>query len=198
MNYFFQKTFLKPGRMVFSCLLALFLFSCGEAYTPKPRGYFRIALPPKAYKLQTVNGAFSAEIPVYSKALYDTTGIPTHINLDFPQFRGCIYLTYKQLKNDLDSNLEYSRSLTLKHIQMASAIDQIVVTHPEHKVYGLIYDIRGAEAASAYQFYVTDSTRHFLRGALYFSTVPNNDSLAPVIQFITKDVEHFLGTLRWK
>ena len=67
----------------------------------------------------------------------------------------------------------------------------------EKSVYGVLYEIKG-NAASSVQFYATDSTKHFLRGALYFNTVPNKDSLAPAIQFVEEDIIHLIETLSWK
>jgi len=69
---------------------------------------------------------------------------------------------------------------------------------PAHRVFGLIYDIKGSDAASSYQFYLTDSLSKFVRGALYFDLVPNNDSLSPVIDFLKVDLEHMITTFRWK
>jgi len=60
------------------------------------------------------------------------------------------------------------------------------------------YNIKGADAASTYQFYLTDSTSNFLRGALYFDLVPNNDSLSPVIDFLKADIEQMITSFRWK
>lgn len=86
----------------------------------------------------------------------------------------------------------------MKHIPKADAIEDSLVYRPEAHVYGLLYDIEGSKAASSCQFFVTDSSSHFLRGALYFNTSPNNDSLSPVIGFIRKDILHLLETFRWK
>ena len=88
--------------------------------------------------------------------------------------------------------------MAFKHISKASSIENRVIINPEAKVFGLIYEIKGMGAASPYQFFVTDSSSHFLRGALYFNMIPNNDSLAPVIDFLKEDIEHLLLSLKWK
>ncbi|MCR5455573.1 MAG: hypothetical protein K6F33_11355, partial [Bacteroidales bacterium] len=64
-------------------------------------------------------------------------------------------------------------------------------------VYGLLYGIKG-NVASPLQFYITDSTRHFLRGSLYFNCSPNKDSLAPSVEFVRQDIERLFETLIWK
>jgi gliding motility-associated lipoprotein GldD len=72
-----------------------------------------------------------------------------------------------------------------------------VILRDSVKVYGLIYDIEG-NTASSLQFYVTDSTKHFIRGALYFNVRPNIDSVKIVLEFLKKDVLHLIQTLQWK
>ena len=107
-------------------------------------------------------------------------------------------MSYMRLEGNLTKHIEDSHSMAMSHIPHASGIRQIMIKDPARKVYGLCYDIRGSGAASPYQFYLTDSTSHFLRGALYFNISPNNDSLAPVIDFIEKDIQHLIETIRWK
>ena len=101
-----------------------------------------------------------------------------------------------------DTNLidymEDSRRFVLKHIPKASAIKDSLIYDMDRDMYGLLYEIRGVGAASPFQFFVTDSTTHFVRGALYFTVRPNNDSLGPVIDYLEQDIEHLLQTFRWK
>jgi gliding motility-associated lipoprotein GldD len=66
-----------------------------------------------------------------------------------------------------------------------------------NRVYGTLYDLKG-NTATAVQFFVTDSTKHFLRGSLYFAAEPDADSLEPVIEFFRGDIEHLIETLQWK
>ena len=74
---------------------------------------------------------------------------------------------------------------------MAEAITEQPYGNPEHKVYGILYDIKG-DAASPIQFMLTDSVHHVLRGALYFDAVPNKDSIAPVLNYVRKDIIRML------
>jgi gliding motility-associated lipoprotein GldD len=187
------------------CFLAAIILSvlytgCREDYTPKPRGYFRIDLPEKQYTRFDTTYPYSFEYPVYAKVVPDTraTSEPYWINVDFPQFNGRIHISYKPVKNNLATYLEDARTFVVKHIPKADAIDDSLIYRPEDRVYGLVYYIEGSQAASPCQFFVTDSTAHFLRGALYFNVTPNNDSLAPVIAFISEDIRHMLKTFRWK
>jgi len=119
------------------------------------------------------------------------------LNLNFPTFNGTLNLTYKALKGDLKENLEETYQYASKHQIKASGISQQAIAKDSSKVYGLIYEIKG-NAASSFQFFLTDSTTHFLRGALYFNAVPNTDSISPVVKFIQKDIYHMIETFEWK
>jgi gliding motility-associated lipoprotein GldD len=123
---------------------------------------------------------------------------PGWFNIEFPSYKAKIYLTYKDVKNDLDSLLDQSYDLNVKyHVAKADAIKEQVFSNRENKVYGILYDLKG-NTASAVEFYVTDSLSHYLRGSLYFAAEPNADSLAPVIDFFREDIMHLVETLKWK
>jgi len=177
--------------------------SCNNSdYIPKPRGYFRIGLPEKKYKTFDTTFPYSFEYPVYSIIRPDVNenAEPYWINLEFPAFKGTLHLSYKPVTSDsiLYQYFEDARTFANKHIAKADDIEPKAIIDDKNQVYGLIYDITGTGVASTYQFCVTDSTTNFLRGALYFNILPNNDSLAPVIDFIKADIDHFIQTLHWK
>jgi gliding motility-associated lipoprotein GldD len=184
----------------FLILAAFFVVSCSGDYTPKPRGYFRIDLPEKSYVKFDTTYPYTFDYPAYAKVTPDTrpTSEPYWINLDFQQFQARIYMSYKPVNGDLQKFLEDSRTFVVKHIPKADAIDDSLIFRPDDRVYGMIYYIEGAQAATPCQFFVTDSSAHFLRGALYFNVVPNNDSLAPVISFINDDIRRLVNTIKWK
>jgi gliding motility-associated lipoprotein GldD len=185
-------------------LLFAFLFaSCNNNdYSPKPRSYFRIALPEKKYRLLDSIYPFTFEYPQYVAIVPDenTKTEPNWINLEFPLYKGTLHLSYKTIKTDssLYQYFEDSRNFANKHIAKAENIEPIIISNDANSVYGLIYDISGVGVASTYQFCVTDSVKHFMRGALYFNVMPNNDSLRPVIDFIKLDIDHLIKTLKWK
>jgi len=185
---------------IFNLLIVTIMAGCGEDYTPKPRGYFRIDMPDKEYTRFDSTFPYSFEYPVYAKIVPDTrtTSEPFWMNIDFPQFNGRIHISYKPVEENLEEYLEDSRTFVIKHIPKADAIDDSLIYRPESAVYGLVYYIEGPAAASPCQFFITDSTSRFLRGALYFNFPPNNDSLAPVIDFIENDIRHLITTFRWK
>jgi len=184
----------------FTVVLLIMLTSCSNDYIPKPHAYFRIDLPEKEYRRLDSVFPYSFEYPVYAE-IQDEKFSPAEkywINIDFPEFRGKLYISYKKVNNNLFEYIEDSRNLAIKHIPKASAINELIFVNEVAGVYGLVYEIKGSGAASPYQFYVTDSTKNFVRGSLYFNVTPNNDSLSPVIDFIYKDIEHLINTFEWR
>lgn len=171
---------------------------CQKHYTPKPRGYFRIDLPEKQYLTYHSGCQFSFEYPVYASVMPDESkdAEPCWMNVRFEQFHATIHLSYKQIKKNLPELTEDARSFVYKHTIKADAIGELPINFPEKKVYGILYDIEG-NAASSVQFFLTDSTRYFVRGALYFSVTPNADSLEPVIRFVREDIVHLTSTFQW-
>lgn len=184
---------------VLSFLFLLLAFSCKKEYIPKPRGFFRIDFPEKTYvPMDSAALPYRFEIPEYSKIGPDNDRLsePFWVNLHVPQHKAEVHLSYKKVEDNLLTLMEDSRTLAYKHSIKADAIDERVFINEEKKVYGTIYLIDG-NSASPLQFYITDSTKHFLRGALYIREVPNIDSIRPVIQFLTPDVIHLIETTEW-
>lgn len=182
-----------------SLLLMLIVPACQPSYTPKPRGYIRIDFPAKEYVLFDSVCPYTFEYPSYGKIVPDTdyNTEPCWINIEFPDFKGTIHISYKDVNHNLNDFIEDSRELTYKHTIKADAIKETVYTNPEQKVHGILYDIKG-NAASSIQFYLTDSNTHFLRGSLYFNVQPDKDSLAPVISFFREDIIHLVESFAWK
>lgn len=184
-------------------LFIVALSSCGddddEVYTPKPKGYFRIDFPEKTYRMYDSLCPYSFEIPTYAFINNDKHmgADPCWINVNFPKYNAQIHLSYKEVTNNLDTFLMDSRDFAIKHQIKATGLDETIIIRDSAKVYGLVYDISG-NTASNVQFYLTDSTRHFMRGALYFNSIPNIDSLKIVVDYLRKDIVHMIQTFKWK
>ncbi len=193
-------------RYLIIILAITLLTSCRpDTYTPKPRGYYRIAMPERAYQaFDDPAFPYRFEYPVYGRIVRDTNmgGMkpdnPWWINVDFPDLGGRIYLSYKTIDQDhsLANLLDDAHEMSYFHTKKADYINAPSFNNG-HNVSGVFYNV-GGNAASTYQFFATDTARHFLRGALYFDVTPNVDSLKPVNEFLKKDMEHLLETLRWK
>ncbi len=189
-------------------LLLLLLFSSCEDYTPvpKPRAYPRVVYPAKEYKPFDASYChFTFDMPVYAQIEKDTAFFDMKpkdecwFNLSVPQLNAKIYCSYYPVgsRKDFDELVSDAFAITNKHNIKASYIDEIPVHRPEDRVYGVVFNVDGA-AASSYQFFLTDSTHNFFRGALYFNTQTRPDSLAPVISFMKKDLDRMVRTLKWQ
>ncbi|PWT76197.1 MAG: hypothetical protein C5B59_07140 [Bacteroidetes bacterium] len=179
------------------------MISCNRPYTPKPTGYFRISFPAHEYQVfDEPNFPYSFEYPSYAKVIRDTSFFedkpenPYWINIDFPRFNARIYMSYKEVNHNFDKLRDDAYKMTYKHSYKATSIDDSLMQTPLG-VHGVFFSV-GGNAATAKQFFVSDSVKHFLRGALYFDTTPNEDSLRIVNQFLQEDMQHLINTLRWK
>jgi gliding motility-associated lipoprotein GldD len=206
-----------------ACLITYLMAACNSSYTPRPRGYFKIDLPAKQYRIFDQPGyPYTFEYPTYATVLRDTSYFeenpenPWWINIDFPQFNGRIYISYNHIggralykvkgangqyrdsvgTNNFGTLLNNSYKLTYKHTLKASSIDDSLMRAPTG-VSGVFFKV-GGNAATANQFCLTDTVHHFLRGALYFDATPNEDSLKPVNDFLLEDMQHMINTFRWK
>lgn len=187
------------------CLLlpaAFLLAACDDnSYTPKPRAFNRIDLPDHAYLQLPDSLPYTFEYSKHARILPDSSWIaePYWINIYYPELAANIQLTYKPVQGKDEKLREHFRDaikLTSKHQIKAYSIEEGIMTTPSGKV-AVVNEIEG-EVPSQFQFFTTDSTEHFLRGALYFQTSTQNDSLAPVIEYVKKDIVHMLNTLEWK
>jgi len=182
----------------------LTLFSCNSPFVPKPRGYFKIDLPKKEYQVFNQPGyPYTFEYPVYATIAKDSTFFkdaaenPWWININFPQFDSRIYVSYKVIgTNKLDKLINDAFTLTNKHTSKALSIDDSLI-NTKNNIHGVFFKV-GGNVATANQFFVTDSVKHFLRGALYFDATPNEDSLAVVNDFLLIDMKHIINTFKWK
>lgn len=190
--------------MIICYMFLMMAISCNSGYTIKQNGYYKIDFPSHEYTLFDEPGfPYTFEYPVYGKIIQDTSFFedkpenPYWINIDFPQFNSKMYVSYKDVqKNNFDKLVNDAFNLTYKHSTKATEIrDSIMQTSVG--ITGVFFKV-GGNAATANQFFVTDSLNHFLRGALYFDATPNEDSLGIVNDFLQVDMKHLINTLQWK
>ncbi|MBM3177365.1 MAG: gliding motility lipoprotein GldD [Bacteroidetes bacterium] len=197
MTFRFDQGILRPAQVLFFLLI---LSACSTDHQPKPRGFNRLVLPPHAYRMLPDSLPYSFEVSRYAKVLDDTSWIsePDWIEIYYPSLKANIHITYKTIRSEKDLR-EYVKDafiLTSKQQIKANAIDEIVMKTPSGKT-AVVAELSG-EVPSQMQFTITDSSKNFLRGALYFYTKVNNDSLAPAIDYVKKDVIHLINTLQWR
>lgn len=185
-------------------ILLCISLACNTPFIPKEKGYANVTFPTKSYQLlDSSNYPYQFEYPTY--AFIDNNinyfGVnkktDAWINIQFPNLNGTLYVSYKKMKpNQLDTLINDAYKFANNHSNKATYIVDSVFTTP-NGVHGVFFHI-GGDVATAYQFFLTDSTRHFFRGALYFNTTPNADSLSIYNDFLFKDVQHLVNTFRWK
>jgi gliding motility-associated lipoprotein GldD len=220
-----QETLMDKGQWATALVVisTLFLFSCNSPYISKKRGYFKIDLPQHRYqKFDREGFPYSFEYPVYGNIIQDSSYFdsspenPYWINVDFPTFGGRIFLSYKEIGgkalykikqpdgqykdsfavNEFDKMVDDAFKLTNKNDVISTSIKQTAITTPNN-VSGVFFKV-GGNAATAMQFFLSDTTKNFLRGALYFNVSPNSDSIKPVQDFLQVDIEHMINTFKWK
>jgi gliding motility-associated lipoprotein GldD len=188
----------------FSLVLLLSLATltgCNRDHLPKPLGYNRLILPSPTYKASPDSLPFSFEYSEHALLLDDTSRLSERfwVEIYYPALKSNVHITYKRLDHNqklLKEFMDDAYTLTAKHQIKASAINEIITTTPSGKT-AVIAELEG-EVPSQFQFTVTDSADNFLRGALYFNTKVANDSLAPAIEYMKKDIMHLINTLAWK
>lgn len=191
----------KRNNYILIASIALAVISCTKDYLPKPLGYNRLDLPSPAYRPLPDSLPYQFEYSAHARLLKDTTAIsePDWIEIFYPTMKSTIHVTYKRINNSeklLKEYLSDAFTLTSKHQIKAYSIDEMISKTPTGKT-AIISEISG-EVPSQFQVTITDSTQHFLRAALYFNTRIANDSLAPAIEYMKKDVMHLINTLEWK
>jgi len=181
--------------------LSLILVGCKVDYKPKPKGYNRLVLPAAEYQPSPDTLPYQFQYSRHANLMPDTSWISEKnwIEIYYPELKANIHITYKRLNNKddlLKELLNDSYRLTSKQQIKAYAIDEVSIITPSGKT-AVIAEIAG-DVPSQFQFTMTDSSRNFLRGALYFNTAVQNDSLAPAIEFMKKETLHFINTLEWR
>lgn len=180
-------------------LLFILAVSCRPDYVAKPDGHFRIEPLDDNYVKTSLLLPFTFEIPASSRLTYDSlqNGY-SGFTVEYPTYRATIYCSYIPIDTHTLSRVgAESRQLVFRQARKAEQISATAYTAPERNVYATLYTLSG-DNASPIQFEVTDSLRHFLRGALYYNCRPNADSLAPVNKYISDDISHIIETLHWK
>lgn len=181
--------------IVLTAILLFTVSACESDYTPRPKGYFRITPPEQEYSL--------AKTPCpYIFEKNDAAKFRLRENcwgdIVYPSLKATVQLTYKPVQpGTLDTLLGEGHRMAYEHTVKADGIKEELIYDTTRHVYGLYYRIKGDVATNA-QFFVTDSSNHFLRGALYFYASPNADSLRPAIDYMEEEIGQLLGTLKWQ
>lgn len=180
---------------------SILMGACTYEYVPKPKGFNRLDLPEPVYTNLPDSLPYQFEYSEHAQLLKDTSWISENdwIEIYYPDLKADVHITYKRLNNNdslLKEFFEDSYFLTAKHQVKAYAIDDIIMKSPSGKTFS-VAELDG-EVPSQFQFVCTDSVNHFIRGALYFNTAVNNDSLKPAIEYVKVDILRMMNTLLWE
>lgn len=183
---------LKKGAFL---LVGLALVSCGKDPLPKPVGELRLEYPEPKYNLFESGCGYSFEFSNFAEVM--PAKKPCWFYIIYPKMKAKVFITYFPIKNDFMLHVKEAEKMVYEHMIKASSIETKSFSYPEKKVYGNFYELKG-QTASNIQFYVTDSTKHFVTANLYFNTRPKPDSLAPAVDYVKRDLRHLLDTFEWK
>lgn len=191
------------NRLIILLLVTFGVLSCGRYSQPRPYGYYRIGVPKYGYKAMEMKG-YPYRFEYADIAYIDTQvdhGEPYWMDVVYPSLNARIHCSYKQIEPNGTADLRHLTDDAVRfvfdHAIKADAIPEQGYTNPEARIYGVYYDLEG-NTASPVQFFLTDSTHHFFRAALYYNCIPNADSLAPVNEIMRRDIHHMIESFRWQ
>jgi gliding motility-associated lipoprotein GldD len=197
---------MRKGKVLVGAIVLIFFLSAlwfwmdNGTSVPKPHGYFRIELPKQEYRLYesvcpiNLEVSTAAQIEVFRDR---QSADSCWFNIYYPRYNARVHCTYISVGKRLNDLIDDAYGFAAKHEMKATALRRTMISDTLRHVHGILYDIEG-DAASNVQFFLTDSSQHFLRGALYFFNPPNPDSIAPVLQFVRGDIDHIAQTLVWR
>ena len=178
------------------CVFAvLWMVSCDTHTPPKPKGDLRLDYPIAKYRGFQSPCNFQFQYSEFAKVT--DAKKPCWYYISYPQMKAKVFITYFPVRNDFNLHVKEAERMVYEHTIKATAIDTKSFSYPEKKVFGNFYELKGPTASNL-QFYITDSTQHFVTGNLYFNTRPKPDSLAPAVDYIKKDILHLIETFNWK
>ncbi|MEO9572313.1 MAG: gliding motility lipoprotein GldD [Polaribacter sp.] len=181
-------------RNIFLLIFIFSFTSCKDDVLPKPKAYLGLTYPKKSY----IN--LNLERPYSFDVLKNTTIIDESndwLKIKYPNLKASIDITYRPVKNNLKELLTEAEKLVFKHTVKAEQIIPKDFINPQRRVFGSMYEITG-NAASQIQFHITDSTKNFIKGSLYFYAKPNYDSILPAVDYVKKDILQLIESLEWK
>lgn len=168
-------------------------FACDEQAIPKPKAQIRLEYPPgNLLPLETDNFKFQ-----YNQLANAKLNAENAFSLEYPEMKGAIFLSYKKVEGNLEKLIVDAKRLSYEHAMKADNIVEQPYVNPNKEVYGTLFEVQG-NAASQSQFFVTDSTEHFLTGSVYFYTKPNYDSILPAAAYLQNDIRRIIESLEWK
>lgn len=181
-------------HLALTLLVLSFAAACnGTDPLPKPKAQIRLEYPKgQLANLETDDFSFS-----YNQLAAPKQNKDNAFTIAYPDMKGAIFLSYIAVDDNLEQLIRDAKRLSYEHAAKAENIVEQPFVNPDAKVFGSLFEVQG-NAASQTQFFVTDSTRHFLTGSVYFYAKPNYDSILPAAAYLQNDIRGIMETLRWK
>ena len=174
-------------------LTLILCISCKDEVLPKPKGYLNLKYPKQTYKFIDLKRPYTFKVANNATVKDDKNN---WVKIQYPALRASVDITYRPVENNLRLLLSESEKLVFEHTVKADKISSQNFTHPEKNMFGSMYQISG-NSASQIQFHLTDSTKHFIKGSLFFYSKPNYDSILPAVNYIKKDILKLIETAEW-
>ena len=182
---------------VITCWVLLIMSSCQEYY-PKPKAILR----PEDHTLyMTLDTLPFIRFEIDTKAKISPLKNEEKeiwFNLSYTEYGAQLYNTYTTLSS---GGLLSATEDFYKLLQRNTQKEEIHYTLYENKadsIYAHLF-ISTATAASPIQFFVTDSVKHYFRGALYFvDDTISRETKESYIGVLIGQIRHMLETFKWK
>ena len=193
--------------MRYFIIVILVVLGCKDTgvFTPKPRMYPKINYPERSYKtFEESYCEFTFEVPMYTvtdqeQSFFEEKPLnPCWFDLEIPDLNGQLHFSYYPIESRqrFDELVSDAFTFVEKHDIKANYRSETLLDTPQG-LHGILFDIDGP-VASPIQFFLTDSTAHFVRASLYFNNKVEPDSMAPVYAFVREDIERMIQTMRFK
>jgi len=185
-------------------LISLSLASCGgndkyKVNVPQAKKYTAPKLPAHKYKEYVSNCGYrfkSPELFTIKDVKDDKGNLTCHKDIDLGALNGIMHFSYISMVEKLSTYVNYANDKVDEHKIKATAIKDQQILKPNSKVYGTFFELQG-DVATPFQFYLTDSTKYFVSGVVYFNCRPNYDSLKPSIDYLKKDLLEIVNSFQW-
>ena len=185
---------MRTGILLIFSVIFISTTACEKFHQPKPKALLSLKFPQPKYLEVLDSFPFSFQYNEISELKSSSKSAP---DLYYPKMKATLYMSYIPVKDNIDSLLNDAYQLPGKHMIKADEIPEKIFLDEHQKVYGTLFSVVG-NAASQLQFFLTDSTEHFLVGSLYFYIRPNYDSIMPAAKYVERDVIHLMESLKWR
>jgi len=182
------------------CLLFLGCVQKPEVPVPKPQGYFRLTTPEPAYQHWDSVLPFSFDYSKNATLNFQKKEDNIYwIDIYYPSLSAIFKMTYYPVTNNLHDLMWKEEEQAMFHVDRMMTDDILfsTVNDSKSRIFGRIYELMGKKVATPFKFWLTDSATHFLKGTLYFDFAPNNDSLAPIINYLKRDALFMIESWQW-